>query len=123
MVLTGQFIKMLSEDSSWTIGEDFGEDKDILLRKNCARILHRYLQKVVKDPDATEDLPSVSDIPDINDCRICAPHIAQMIAKKIMRPNSKGSIKLFEGDKEVSENEAKGYICLIRESHNKCPIS
>ena len=106
MILTGEFIKMLSEDTSWTTGEDFGGDGDTLLRKNCAIIIHRYLQKVMKEPDETESLPSPADIPDLNDCRICAPHIAQVIAKGIMEPREIGSLKLFEGNKEVSVEEA-----------------
>lgn len=119
MFLTGEFIKLLSEDTSWTTGEDFGGDGDILLRKNCARIIHRYLQKVIGEPDETESLPSPSDIPDMNDCRICAPHIAQVIAKGIMEPREIGSIKLFEGDKEVSREEALLYIGRIRRGEDE----
>ena len=113
MLLTGEFIKMLSEDTSWTTGEDFGGD-DILLRKNCARIIHRYLQKVVLEPDEAEGLPSPADIPDMNDCRICAPHIAQVIAKKIMEPRSKGTIMLFGGNEEVSREDALLYVRKVR---------
>lgn len=105
---------MLSEDTSWTLGEDFGSDDDILLRKNCARIIHRYLQKVIGEPDETAGLPSPAGIPDLNDCRICAPHIAQVVAKGIMKPRKIGSIKLFEGDKEVSIEEALEFIKRIK---------
>ena len=84
----GEFIRLLSEDTSWTAGEDFGGDEDILLRKNCARIIHRYLQKVAGEPDETIDLPSASEIRDLNDCRICAPHIAQVIAKHMNKINN-----------------------------------
>ena len=114
MILTGEFIKMLSEDTSWTLGEDFGSDDDVLLRKNCARIIHRYLQKIIGEPDETECLPSPSDIPDMNDCRICAPHVAQVIAKGIMKPFEKGGITLFGGDKEVCREDALLYIGKIR---------
>lgn len=102
---TAEFIKLLSDDVSWTVGEDFGSD-DILLRKNCARIIHRYLQKVIGEPDETADLPTNADIPDLYDCRICAPHIIQVIAKGIMEPCQKGPVILFEGDAEVSDDEA-----------------
>ena len=119
MILTGKFIKLLSDDTSWTTGEDFGGDGDTLLRKNCAIIIHRYLQKVMKEPDETESLPSPSDIPDLNDCRICAPHIAQVIAKGIMEPREIGSIKLFEGDKEVSREDASLYIGKIRRGEDE----
>ena len=44
MITVGRFIRLLAEDTSWTIGEDFGSDEDVLLRKNCARIIHRFLQ-------------------------------------------------------------------------------
>ena len=114
MILTGEFIKLMSEDTSWTTGEDFGGDEDTLLRKNCARIIHRYLQKVMNEPDETAGLPSPAGIPDMNDCRICAPHVAQVIAKGIMEPREIGSIKLFEGDKEVSREDALLYIGRIR---------
>lgn len=114
MILTGEFIKMLSEDTSWTTGEDFGSDEDVLLRKNCARIIHRYLQRVISEPDETEGLPSPADIPDMNDCRICAPHIAQVIAKKIMEPRSRGTIMLFGGNEEVSREDALLYVRKVR---------
>ena len=113
MITVGRFIRMLSEDTSWTIGEDFGSDEDVLLRKNCARIIHRFLQKVMGEPDETSDLPSQDDIRDLFDCRICAPHIIQVVAKKIMKPCQRGSVRLFEGDTEVSEPEAHEYIRLI----------
>ena len=109
----GEFILLFSEDTSWTAGEDFGGDEDILLRKNCARIIHRYLQKVAGEPDETEDLPSVTEIRDLNDCRICAPHIAQVIAKGIMEPRQKGSLILFEGNEEVTMEDARIYIDLV----------
>ena len=114
MFLTGEFIKLLSEDTSWTHGEDFGGKDDILLRKNCARIIHRYLQKVMKEPDETESLPSPADIPDLNDCRICAPHVAQVIAKGIMEPRTRGTITLFEGNEEVRREDALQYIRKVR---------
>ena len=119
MFLTGKFIKLLSDDTSWTTGEDFGGDGDTLLRKNCAKIIHRYLQKVISEPDETEGLPSPAYIPDMNDCRICAPHIAQVIAKGIMEPREIGSIKLFEGDKEVSSEDALLYIGRIRRGEDE----
>lgn len=109
----GEFIRLLSEDTSWTAGEDFGGDEDILLRKNCARIIHRYLQKVAGEPDETIDLPSATEIRDLNDCRICAPHIAQVIAKGIMEPRQKGSLILFEGNEEVTIEDARIYIDLV----------
>lgn len=101
---TGEFIKLLSDDDSWTAGEDFGFD-DILLRKNCARIIHRYLQKVIGEPDDITDLPTNADVPDLYDCRICAPHIIQVMAKGIMEPHKRGSLLLFEGDAEVTNEE------------------
>ena len=102
---TEEFIKLISEDVSWTAGEDFGSD-DVLLRKNCARIIHRYLQKVVGEPDNITDLPTNADIPDLYDCRICVPHIIQVMAKGIMEPHKRGPILLFEGDVEVTNEEA-----------------
>ena len=113
MITTGEFLEMLAGDYSWITGEDFGDPDDILLRKNCARILHRYLQKVMHEPDETECLPVRSDIPDLFDCRICAPHIVQVIAKGIMEPFDEGGIKLFKGDTEVTEKEAETFVSKI----------
>ena len=109
----GVFLDMLSEDKAWTSGEDFGNEDDVLLRKNCARILHRYLQKVKGEKDETEGLPSSSDVRDIYDCRICAPHIVQVIAKGIMQPRKTGCLMLFEGDKEVDINVAADYLSML----------
>ena len=113
MITVGKFVKMLSGDTSWTAGEDFGSDDEILLRKNCARIIHRYLQKVKNEPDDTENLPSRTDIPDLFDCRICAPHIVQVVAKKIMEPRQRGPVYLFEGDDEVTEEETLEFVRII----------
>ena len=109
----GGFISMISEDDSWISGEDFGAGDDILLRKNCARIIHRYLQKVLREPDEITGLPSPAEVPDLNDCRICAPHIAQVIAKGIMSPRETGPVKLFGGDWEVDADDARIYIGLM----------
>ena len=114
MFLTGEFIKLLSDDTSWSAGEDFGSEDNVLLRKNCARIIHRYLQKVLREPDETENLPSPVAIPDMNDCRICAPHVAQVIAKGIMEPRTRGTITLFEGKEEVRREDALQYIRKVR---------
>lgn len=95
----------------WTAGEDFGSDGEILLRKNCARILHRYLQKVMGVKDLSTGLPSYEEVRDIYDCRICAPHISQVIARGIMPACERGSLRLFEGNREVDPKEALEYIC------------
>ena len=113
MLTVGGFLVMLSADDSWTSGEDFGNRDDILLRKNCARIIHRYLQKVLGQPDETADLPSPQDIPDLADCRICAPHIAQVVSKGIMEPRKRGSIRLFEGNAEVEKDDAVKFIGAV----------
>ena len=112
MITVSEFIMLLSDDMSWTEGEDFGSG-EVLLRKNCARIIHRYLQKVLRESDETEDLPTVADIPDISDCRICAPHIVQVIAKGIMLPEQKGRIELFEGNRKVERTEAEKLADMI----------
>ena len=114
----GEFLKILSEDTSWTAGEDFGNESDVILRKNCARIIHRYLQKVIGEQDETVNLPSRTDIPDLYDCRLCAPHIIQVLAKRIMEPHTRGMIKLFEGDAKVGDEDAVRYVArtaLFRE--------
>lgn len=111
---TGEFLQLLSVDTSWTAGEDFGPEQDILLRKHCACIIHRYLQKVIGEPDEISDLPSRADIPDLYDCRICAPHIIQVLAKGIMEPCKRGELILFDGNSEVSGVEAERYISGIK---------
>ena len=92
--------------SDWTAGEDFGSEEEILLRKNCARILHRYLQKVLDVRDATTGLPSYEEVRDIYDCRICAPHISQVLARGIMETFTRGNMQLVEGNREVDKEEA-----------------
>lgn len=96
--------------TDWTAGEDFGAEDEVLLRKNCARILHRYLQKVMRVKDLTTGLPSYEEVRDIYDCRICAPHISQVLARGIMETAARGSLRLFEGNREVRREEALEYI-------------
>ena len=96
--------------ADWTAGEDFGTEDEVLLRKNCARILHRYLQKVAGVKDLSAGLPSYEEVRDIYDCRICAPHISQVLARGIMETEERGSLQLFEGNREVRREEALEYI-------------
>jgi len=96
--------------TDWTAGEDFGSCTEVLLRKNCARILHRYLQKVAGVKDLSTGLPSYDEVRDIYDCRICAPHISQVLARGIMETYTRGDIQLFEGNREVSRDDAIEYI-------------
>ena len=96
--------------TDWTAGEEFGAEGEVLLRKNCARILHRYLQKVMGVKDLTTGLPSYEEVRDIYDCRICAPHVSQILARGIMETEVRGSLQLFEGNREVSREDALEYI-------------
>ena len=96
--------------TDWTAGEDFGTEDEVLLRKNCAQILHRYLQKVAGVKDLSAGLPSYEEVRDIYDCRICAPHISQVLARGIMETEERGSLQLFEGNREVHREEALEYI-------------
>ena len=123
MITVGGFLDIISKDRSWTAGEDFGNEGDVLLRKNCARILHRFLQKVKNEPDEIYDLPSSSDLRDIYDCRICAPHIVQVTAKGIMLPQTTGCLMLFCGDKEVREDEAVEYVKRLENRNARQKLS
>lgn len=109
----GAFLRCLPDAQDWMAGEDFGSEDEVLLRKNCARILHRYLQKVMGVRDATTELPSYEEVRDIYDCRICAPHISQVLARGIMETFPRGNLQLFEGNREVHEEEASLYISRI----------
>lgn len=99
----------------WTKGEDFGDHEDILLRKNCARILHRYMQKVMGKRDLTEGLTTREQVRDLYDCRICAVHISQILANGIMNTHDINGLKLFEGNLEVHKEEAMIYISRMFE--------
>lgn len=116
MITVDEFLNLLSEDVSWTAGEDFGNNEDLLLRKNCARITHRYLQKVLDEPDEVSDLPSCRVVRDLFDCRICTPHVIQVLAKGIMYPRKRGPIWLFEGNEEVSHDEALIIVDSIKDA-------
>ena len=105
--------------TDWTAGEDFGTEDEVLLRKNCARILHRYLQKVMGVRDVTTGLPSYEDVRDIYDCRICAPHISQVLARGIMETRTRGNLQLFEGNGEVLKEEASLYISRMLKKGQK----
>ena len=105
--------------TGWTAGEDFGSEDEILLRKNCARILHRYLQKVMGEKDESVGLPSYEEVRDIYDCRTCAPHISQVLAKGIMETFPRGDLQLFEGNREVLKEEAFLYISRILHRRQK----
>ena len=87
-------------------------DEDLLTRKICAVILHGYLQRTLKEKDEIDISPAMV-LKDIYDCRICANHIAQVYVKGIMEEGKRvADIVLFDLDKNVSGEEAEGYINL-----------
>ena len=43
MILTGKFIKLLSDDTSWTTGEDFGGDGDGTSDRVCPGEKERHV--------------------------------------------------------------------------------
>lgn len=68
---------------------DWLEDMDIagkdapLLKKNAARITHKFLRLEMHEPDS-EDISAAVKLRDIYDCRVCTKHIMQVVAKGIM---------------------------------------
>ncbi len=84
-----------------------------LLRKDAARILHLYMQKVLGVRDEG-DITNASVLKDLYDCRVCVNHIAQVYLRGIMKghvyPNG---LLLFDSDSEISEEECKEAINRI----------
>lgn len=69
--------------------------------------------------DVTTGLPSYEDVRDIYDCRICAPHISQVLARGIMETRTRGNLQLFEGNREVLKEEASLYISRMLKKGQK----
>lgn len=84
-----------------------------LLRKDAARILHLYMQKVldVRDED---NITNASVLKDLYDCRVCANHIAQVYLRGIMKGHEyPNGLLLFDSDSEISDEESKEAINKI----------
>ena len=97
-----EFAGLLGEK---TILEDDGES--ILIRKNCAKMIHLFLQRKMHEKDEI-NIKKAEEIKDLFDCRICANHIAQVYLKGIMEIDR--NMMLFNAYKEVSEKEATCYV-------------
>lgn len=82
------------------------EEKDaVLTRKLCAKIIHEFLQKSMREPDEI-GIEKAYFIRDLFDCRVCANHIAQVYLKGIMDVfDIGGDLRLFMPEKEVDEGE------------------
>lgn len=97
-----EFADLLGEK---TILEDDGES--ILIRKNCAKMIHLFLQRELHEKDEI-NIKKAEEIKDLFDCRICANHIAQVYLKGIMEIDR--NMMLFNAYKEVSKKEATCYV-------------
>ncbi|MCQ2578044.1 MAG: hypothetical protein MJ176_05890 [Treponema sp.] len=86
-----------------------------LNRKTAAKTVHEYLLNTMAEAD-DEDWKKAEVLEDLYDCRTCAAHIAQVYVKGIMDGTACGSVEnasgkiVFEGSKQVSEEEAASII-------------
>ena len=84
-----------------------------LLRKDAARILHLYMQKVLDVRDE-ENITNASVLKDLYDCRVCANHITQVYLRGIMKEHEyPNGLILFDSDSEISDKEGKEAINKI----------
>lgn len=96
---------MTSDDLLLALGKE-----DVLTRKRCAVIIHRYLQETLKEKDVI-NIERAYKIKDLFDCRICANHIAQVVLKGIMDVRKyPGDILMFELEKEVVPEEISNIV-------------
>ena len=102
-----------AKDSGYTVNEMwYNEEYDFhpgreLTRKDAARIIHDFLINIMKEADEIE-VSSAYALRDLFECRVCAPHIAQVYEKGIMGrhvgDNGKGSP---EKDSKVEDSAGK----------------
>ena len=90
------------------IDKDESEHPEIILkRKDTARILHLYMEKVLGVTDE-DDITPASVMKDLYDCRVCVNHIAQVYLKGIMKAHAyPNGLLLFDSGLEISDEEAK----------------
>lgn len=81
-----------------------------LPRGSAARILHLYLKKIRYEPDL-EEWNRAGNLADLYDCRTCVQHIAQVVEKGIMEPDTlktaQGDSLVFCSRKYVTREEAE----------------
>ena len=97
-----------------TLLEDDGDS--ILIRKNCAKMIHLFLQRKLHEKDEI-DIKKAEEIKDLFDCRICANHIAQVYLKGIMEIDR--NMMLFNAYKEVEEKDATCYVSRVADKSNR----
>lgn len=74
-------------------------------RDTAARILHLYLKKIRKEADST-NWKNAEQLYDLYDCRTCVQHIAEVVEKGIMEPETEGEKILFFAKRILTRNEA-----------------
>lgn len=73
-------------ETGWILSEDRLFKDSVIERRNCARIIHEYMRRVLNIPDI-EDISPAYSIKDIFDCHVCTNHIAQVVLRNIIQCN------------------------------------
>ena len=74
-------------------------------RKNAAKEVHKYLRKVLEEPDETS-VEKAEVLKDLYDCHACVEDIAQVYVKGIMEPVHSNEF----GNKQIISQEEAEFI-------------
>ncbi len=99
----------------WLEDRDERYPNEPLNRKGAARILHQFLKIECGLPDLA-DIKAAEELKDLYTCRVCANHIAQVYARKIIPAQEYDDCTLiFNHLEPVSKNEACEFIRKIQQ--------
>jgi len=105
----------------WLEPQDVAGKEDDLLRKQAARILHKYLRLELKESDEVDGSPAYV-LQDLFDCRVCAGHIIQVYVKGIMDGVMLTDGRMiFSAEDSVSEAEAEEIVSKMFQTETRTP--
>lgn len=94
----------------WLQEQDVNKSRMLLIKKQCARIVHEFLRCEQKEPDELDSGPA-GKLQDLFDCRVCAGHVMQVYVKGIMEGYKSTEDRLVFGmDDVVTAKMAKNVI-------------
>lgn len=105
-------------DGGWLEESDVLFSDNPLSRKTCARMIHEFLKKELKETDES-NIDSALVLKDLYDCRVCVNHIMQVFSKGIMEPKSLGNDLVFGNEEKVSYQEAMQIVSRIFEKKSR----
>ncbi|MCR4793174.1 MAG: hypothetical protein K5871_10505 [Lachnospiraceae bacterium] len=107
-VLSHEPVLKKAFDEGWIEARDIPECTWPIKRKDAARILHMYMQRIRGASDLA-DISPAGVLLDLYDCRTCVNHIAQVFLHgwmdEVIIPSGEKTVRIFDSEASVKKAE------------------